>query len=108
LSHKKKDFRAANQIRDVLRINSAGHIDVFMSENITKGDDWQGTIEQAPYESDWFVLLFSGGRRRLVMVPSRGRNLPGHGAPRFRASGRVPSTERRAARPAQKYQAVKC
>jgi TIR domain len=60
LSHKKKDFKAANQIRDVLRINSAGRIDVFMSENITKGDDWQGKIEQALYESDWFVLLFSG------------------------------------------------
>jgi TIR domain len=60
LSHKKKDFRAANQIRDVLRLNSAGRIDVFMSENITKGDDWQGKIEQALYEADWFVLLFSG------------------------------------------------
>jgi hypothetical protein len=41
LSHKKKDFKAANQIREVLRLQSAGRIDVFMSENITKGDDWQ-------------------------------------------------------------------
>ena len=60
LSHKKKDFKAANQIREVLRIQSAGHIEVFMSENITKGDDWQGKIEQALYESDWFILLYSG------------------------------------------------
>jgi hypothetical protein len=60
LSHKKKDFRAAKQIRDELRLQSAGRIDVFMSENITKGDDWQGKIEEALYESDWFLLLYSG------------------------------------------------
>jgi hypothetical protein len=60
LSHKKKDFKAANQIREVLRLQSAGRIDVFMSENITKGDDWQGKIEEALYESDWFILLYSG------------------------------------------------
>ncbi len=59
LSHKKKDYRAANQIRDVLRINSADRIEVFMSENITKGDDWQGTIEQASYHL-MVLLLFSG------------------------------------------------
>jgi hypothetical protein len=44
----------------VLRLQSAGRIDVFMSENITKGDDWQGKIEEALYESDWFILLYSG------------------------------------------------
>jgi hypothetical protein len=60
LSHKKKDFKAANQIREVLRLQSAGRIDVFMSENITRGDDWQGKIEDALYESDWFILLYSG------------------------------------------------
>ncbi len=60
LSHKKKDFKAANQIREVLRTNSAGRIDVFMSENITKGDGWQEKIEEALYESDWFILLYSG------------------------------------------------
>jgi hypothetical protein len=60
LSHKKKDFKAANQIREVLRLQSAGRIDVFMSENITKGDDWQGKIEEALYDSDWFLLLYSG------------------------------------------------
>ena len=60
LSHKKEDFKAANQIREVLRIQSAGHIEVFMSENITKGDDWQGKIEQALYDSDWLILLYSG------------------------------------------------
>jgi hypothetical protein len=46
LSHKKKDFKAANQIREVLRLQSAGRIDVFMSENITKRDDWQGKPER--------------------------------------------------------------
>ena len=60
LSHKKKDFKAANQIREVLRIQSAGRIDVFMSENITKGDGWQERIEEALYECDWFILLYSG------------------------------------------------
>ena len=60
LSHKKKDFKAANRVREVLRTHSAGRIDVFMSENITKGDDWQGKIEDALYELDWFILLYSG------------------------------------------------
>jgi hypothetical protein len=47
LSDKKKDFKAANQIREVLRLQSAGRINVFMSENITKGDDWQGKAERS-------------------------------------------------------------
>jgi hypothetical protein len=108
LSHKKKDFRAANQIRDVLRINSAGHIDVFMSENITKGDDWQGKIEQALYESDWFVLLFSGIDDDWSWCH--------HEAGIFRGMG-YPDSERLVVfhppnvelpDPLKKYQAVKC
>jgi hypothetical protein len=60
LSHKHRDYEAAKKIREVLRFNSACRIDVFMSEQIPKGDDWQEKIEAAMYESDWFLLLFSG------------------------------------------------
>ena len=38
LSHKKKDFKDANQIRDVLRINSAGRIDVFGNGGVESRD----------------------------------------------------------------------
>jgi hypothetical protein len=60
LSHKQKDYKAAEQIREVLRINSAGRIHVFLSENIAKGDDWQDEIEKELHRSDWFLLLFAG------------------------------------------------
>jgi hypothetical protein len=60
LSHKQKDYKAAEQIREVLRINSAGRINVFLSENIAKGDDWQDEIEKELHRSDWFLLLFAG------------------------------------------------
>jgi hypothetical protein len=59
LSHKQKDQRSAAEIREVLQ-TFGGRLQVFMSENIAKGADWQEEIEQQLHQSDWFVLLFSG------------------------------------------------
>jgi hypothetical protein len=58
LSHKHHDFAAADQIQKVLM--RRGKTTVFMSETIEKGDSWQDRIEQQMYDSDWFILLFSG------------------------------------------------
>lgn len=41
-------------------MNAAGDLDVFLSEDILKGEDWQDKIEDALYNSDWFILLYSG------------------------------------------------
>jgi hypothetical protein len=60
LSHKQKDHSAATAIGGVLRANSAGRIEVFMAEEIEKGADWQQTIERQLYNSDWFLLIFTG------------------------------------------------
>jgi hypothetical protein len=59
LSHKQKDQKSAAEIREVLQ-TLAGRLQVFMSENIAKGADWQEQIEQQLHQSDWFVLLFTG------------------------------------------------
>jgi hypothetical protein len=60
LSHKLKDRSAAKAISEVLQANSAGKIRVFIAEDITKGVVYQKEIEQQLYDSDWFVLLFTG------------------------------------------------
>jgi hypothetical protein len=79
-----------------------------MSENITKGDDWQGKIEEALYESDWFILLYSGddndwawchheaGIFRGMVYPDSDRLVVLH----------PPNVE--LPDPLKKYQAVKC
>ncbi len=67
LSHKHHDFAAADQIQKVLM--RRGKTTVFMSETIEKGDSWQDRIEQQMYDSDWFILLFSG-TNDVVMVQS--------------------------------------
>jgi hypothetical protein len=59
LSHKQKDQKSAAEICEVLR-TVAGDLKVFMSENIARGGDWQDEIETQLYESDWFVLVFTG------------------------------------------------
>jgi hypothetical protein len=60
LSHKQKDHLAAAAVCEVLQANSADKIKVFMAEDIEKGSAWQQEIERQLYESDWFVLIFSG------------------------------------------------
>lgn len=108
LSHKHRDYEAAKKIRDVLRVHSAGRIEVFMSEQIPKGDDWQEKIEAALYDSDWFLLLFSGvdddwswchqetGIFRGMTYPKRQRLVVLY----------PPNVE--LPKPLQRYQAVKC
>jgi hypothetical protein len=108
LSHKHKDYEAADRIGNVLRFNSAGRLRVFLSENIAKGDDWQKEIEKELYESDWFVLLFSGvdqdwawchheaGFFRGVMYPNADRIVV-----LYPPNVTLPD-------PLKKYQAVKC
>ncbi|MGH6897934.1 MAG: toll/interleukin-1 receptor domain-containing protein [Geminicoccaceae bacterium] len=59
LSHKQRDQRSAKEIREVLQ-TAAGRVQVFISENIARGRNWQEEIETQLYESDWFVLLFTG------------------------------------------------
>lgn len=108
LSHKHRDYEAAKKIREVLRLHSAGKIDVFMSEQIPKGDDWQEKIEEALYGADWFLLLFSGvdddwswchqesGIFRGMTYPKRQRLVVLHPS-----NVELP-------RPLHRYQAVKC
>jgi hypothetical protein len=59
LSHKQRDQRSAREIREVLQ-TAAGGVQVFISENIPRGRDWQEEIERQLHASDWFVLLFTG------------------------------------------------
>jgi TIR domain len=60
LSHKQKDHVAAEAICEVIQANSADKIKVFMAEDIERGSAWQQEIENQIYESDWFLLIFSG------------------------------------------------
>jgi TIR domain len=60
LSHKHKDVGAAEVLQEILEINGGQRVKVFMSENISKGDAWQEGIEKQLYESDWFLMIFTG------------------------------------------------
>ena len=60
LSHKLKDRSSAKAVSEVLQANSAEKIRVFIAEDIAKGVIYQKEIEQQLYDSDWFVLLFTG------------------------------------------------
>jgi TIR domain len=60
LSHKLKDHSAASAICEVLQANSAEKIKVFMAEDIEKGTVYRQEIEKQLYESDWFILIFTG------------------------------------------------
>lgn len=108
LSHKQKDQKSAAEIREVLQ-TLAGRLQVFMSENIAKGTDWQEQIEHQLHQSDWFVLLFTGvddddwswchheaGIFRGMMFPDAERVVVLHPP-----NVALPD-------PLQRYQAVKC
>jgi hypothetical protein len=60
LSHKHKDLKAVQEIRKVILDAGGDRLGVFMSENITKGEEWQDEIEKALFDSDWFLLIFTG------------------------------------------------
>ena len=72
LSHKQKDHSAAEAVCEVIQVNSADKIKVFMAEDIREGQRMAaGNRNVSSTESDWFLLILLRCRRgRLVLVPS--------------------------------------
>ena len=60
LSHKSRDQKTAEELRQVLQTHGGPMLRVFTYQNIEKGDNYQDEIGKQLYESDWFMLLFTG------------------------------------------------
>jgi TIR domain len=60
LSHKSRDHKAAEELRKVLQAYGGPMLRVFTYDDIEKGDDFRDEISRQLYESDWFMLLFTG------------------------------------------------
>ena len=58
LSHKSQDASAAEALRDALSI-VFGRDEIFLAEEIDKGDDWREAIDKALGEAKCFVLLYT-------------------------------------------------
>jgi hypothetical protein len=60
LSHKAKDQLAATEIFQVLKKAGKRKLEIFMSENVQKGDNRQRDIDEQLHASDWFLFLYTG------------------------------------------------
>jgi hypothetical protein len=58
LSHKTQDVSAAEALRDALSI-VFGRDEIFLAEEINKGDDWREEIDRALKEAECFLLLYT-------------------------------------------------
>jgi hypothetical protein len=58
LSHKSQHASAANALRDALGI-VFGRDEIFLAEEIKKGDDWRAKIDRALGEAKCFILLYT-------------------------------------------------
>jgi hypothetical protein len=58
LSHKSHHASAAEALRDALSI-VFGRDEIFLAEEIEKGDNWRGSIDKALGEAKCFVLLYT-------------------------------------------------
>jgi hypothetical protein len=58
LSHKSQHASAANTLIDALSI-VFGRDEIFLAEDIEKGDDWRAEIDRALAEAKCFILLYS-------------------------------------------------
>jgi TIR domain len=61
LSHKSQHASAANDLVDALSI-VFGSDEVFLAEDIKKGDEWRADIDRALAEAKCFILLYSDPR----------------------------------------------
>jgi hypothetical protein len=73
ISHRSEYGRVARELKQVIETSSHGQIDVFISEDIPRGNEWRPSIEKhlrdgqslifiygAPYE-DWFWCFYEAG-----------------------------------------------
>ena len=72
ISHRSEYGRVARALKEVIETASHGQIDVFISEDITRGNEWRPAIEKhlrdakpfliygAPYE-DWSWCFYEAG-----------------------------------------------
>jgi hypothetical protein len=58
LSHKSEHASAAEDLRDALSI-VFGRDEIFLAEEINKGDDWRAEIDRALSEAKCFILLYT-------------------------------------------------
>jgi len=59
LSHKREDYKVAQDIREQLEAYGAGKIRFFLSEEIPVGKDWHTWIDENVAGANWFMLLFT-------------------------------------------------
>jgi hypothetical protein len=59
ISHKHKDRKAAETIKEELSFYGVGRLECFLSEDIPFGKDWNDQIHEALRQADWLFLLYS-------------------------------------------------
>jgi hypothetical protein len=60
ISHKHEDGEAAREIKTKLDEYGGDRLNVYVSELIPKGEQWEPTIHQMLKDSDWLLLLYTG------------------------------------------------
>ena len=82
VSHRSEYGRVAHALKQVIETASHGQIDVFISEDIPRGDEWRSAIEKhlrdsqslfliygAPYE-DWSWCFYEAGYFAATSTPT--------------------------------------
>ena len=87
ISHRSEYGRVARELKQVIETASHGQIDVFISEDIPRGNEWRPAVEKhlrdgqslfliygAPYE-DWSWCFYEAGYFAAVNPPASGRQI---------------------------------
>lgn len=87
ISHRSEYGRVARSLKQVIETASHGQIDVFISEDIPRGNEWRAAVEKhlrdgqslfliygAPYE-DWSWCFYEAGYFAAVNSPSSDRHI---------------------------------